>query len=299
MIDSNRPCLCCQKTGRIFLADKNSFRIQLCSYCRSLYAAADKEKIIQQNYDEYYSEANLSVPTFIIERCAEIVSKFASYKQLNRMLDVGCGAGSLLSAAVKLEWAAEGLEVSAPAVEFLRKQGFVVRQGYLENQNYPDNYFDVVTASEILEHVENPLEFLTEIKRILRPGGLFWGTTPNSRGISGIILGSQWSCVSPPEHIQLFSVRGVHILLEKVGFKTITVLTHGTNPGEIFYGLKQKVASSKVESSNQAGFDRVQTSYRLNESLMQSRWRKTLKDQLNNLLNLTKTGDSLKIWAVK
>lgn len=299
MRETKHPCLCCQKTDKIFLADKNNFKIELCAYCRSLYATTGKEVTIQQNYDEYYSEANLSVPNFIVERCVEIIGEFESYKQLNRMLDVGCGAGSLLSAAVKLGWNAEGLEVSAPAVEFLRQKGYSVRQGYLENQDYPDNYFDVVTASEILEHVDNPLEFLTEIKRILRPGGLFWGTTPNSRGISGLVLGSEWSCVSPPEHIQLFSVRGIRILLENAGFKTVKVFTHGTNPGEIVYGLKQKLTSPKTESSPRNGFDRVQTSYQLNESLMQGGWRKTLKKQLNNFLNLTKTGDSLKIWAVK
>jgi hypothetical protein len=46
-------------------------------------------------------------------------------------------------------------------------------------------------------------------------------------------------------------------------------------------------------------FDRVTTSYRLNESMMQSRSRRVLKNTVNSFLNLSRLGDSLKVFAVK
>ena len=41
---------------------------------------------------------------------------------------------------------------------------------------------------------------------MLRPGGLFWTTTPHARGLSARVLGLKWRCIWPPEHLQLFSV---------------------------------------------------------------------------------------------
>ena len=69
--------------------------------------------------------------------------------------------------------------------------------------------FDVVIASEVLEHVLDPHAMLVEILRVLRPGGLLWATTPHGRGISARLLGLEWSNVCPPEHLQLFSVAGI------------------------------------------------------------------------------------------
>ena len=137
--------------------------------------------------------------------------------------------------------------------------------------------------------------------RILRQGGLLWATTPHSRGVSARILGADWTCVSPPEHLQLFSIRGIKSLLEKAGFKRVQILTQGTNPFEIIHRLRGKDNSrnQELDQGAEESFNRVDTSYQLNQALSSSLPRQTVKNLLNEVLNLTRLGDSLKIWAIK
>jgi SAM-dependent methyltransferase len=242
------------------------------------------------------SEEELSPPAFINTRLEEITSEFSSYRRHNRLLDIGCGAGNLLQAARKNGWNAQGLDVSAGAVKHVRDLGFEVFEGELQNASFPSQHFDVVTAAELLEHLVDPRPLLQEVARILRPGGLFWTTTPHARGLSGRVLGLKWRCVWPPEHLQLFSIRGLTKLLRDAGFRQLRMKTTGGNPVEIFHAMGAAKSAPKTVDQH---FDRVTTSYRLNESMMQSRSRRVLKNTVNSFLNLSRLGDSLKVFAVK
>lgn len=296
---TEKTCPACGNANHRFCGRKNEFEVFLCRNCQTLFTLGESaaEKF---DYNDYYDEKNLSVPLFIDERLKQIIDCFAAYRQNNRLLDVGCGAGSLVMAAARAGWQAEGIEVSRPAVDFLRQKDFQIFHGELAAARFPENSFDVVTASELLEHLSEPLELLGEIMRILRPGGLFWATTPHSRGISARLLGAEWTVVGPPEHLHLFSVKGMKILLEKAGFNQVEIYTHGTNPFEIANTLRGKLSSpSDLKLSGEQGFNRVETSYKLNESLSTSRPRQAVKNLLNRALNITSLGDGLKIWAVK
>ena len=296
-------CPACSSLQNRFYGNKNSFRIFACQNCRTLFSSADNGGQVF-DYDQYYNASNLTVPEFINKRLDEIIGSFEPYRKNNRFLDVGCGAGNLLAAASRAKWLAEGIEVSKPSIDFLQEQGFQVFHGELEAAHFAENSFDVLTASEILEHVSRPFDLLEESLRVLRPGGLLWATTPHGRGVSARILGANWTCVSPPEHLQLFSIKGMKNLLKKAGFRKVQIFAQGTNPFEIAHGLRNKMPPHNQESNSgeeTAGhsFDRVNTSYELNQAFSASAPRKVVKNLLNEVLNLTKLGDSLKIWAVK
>jgi SAM-dependent methyltransferase len=288
----HRSCPACGgRTGRQY-GIKNRFLVLGCRSCDTLFTDRLPVEGEEEDYDCYYSESNLQVPEFIEKRLNEIVGLFANYRETGRLLDIGFGAGTLLDVAQDLGWEASGVEVSLPAVEQARSKNLDVRHGGLRDASYPDNWFDVVTASEILEHLPEPVEDLREIVRILRPGGLFWATTPSARAISFRLMNLNWSVISPPEHIQLYSLTGARSMLKEAGFKNIRFKTYGVNPSEIrnfFFGKSEK----------EDGFSRVETAYELNESLMSSPGRRFLKNMVNETLNLFRLGDSLKIFAEK
>jgi SAM-dependent methyltransferase len=319
---------CGERSSAAARGEKNGVALGVCRACKTLYARRDGGANAL-DYDGYYTGENLSVPGFIEQRLDDIFEDFARYRRTNRLLDIGCGAGSILRAARRAGWDAEGLEVSRPAAEHARAEGFRVFCGELAEAEYPDAAFDVVTASEVLEHLTDPLPLLEEAARILRPGGLFWATTPHGRGLSARVLGTQWSAVCPPEHLQLFSLGGARRAVERAGFRRVSVKTRGCNPFEIWHALRHRNDAGQSTSTEQesvvaeresivAGlesspaqcestaeaacgerFDRVATGYRLNEALLRNPATRALRSALNAALGATRLGDSIKISAEK
>jgi len=298
---TQRACVACDSSKARSLGIKNEFEVVSCLECDSVYTPYSPWYSSAFFYTGFYLNADeLAPPAFVNTRLEEITAEFSSYRQNNRLLDIGCGAGNLLQAARKNGWNAQGLDVSAGAVKHVRGLGFEVFEGELLDAGFPSEHFDVVTAAELLEHLFDPQPLLHEVARILRPGGLFWTTTPHARGLSGRLLGLKWSCVWPPEHLQLFSVRGLTKLLRNAGFRQLRINTTGGNPIEIFHAVRSAKSAPKTADPQIAqDFDRVTTSYELNQSMMQSRSRRALKNTVNGLLNLSKLGDSLKVFAVK
>ena len=101
-----------------------------------------------------------------------------------KILDVGCGRGFLLE---KLKRVAQvgtqfvGLDISPKLVEIARENNPEARidVGDAEAMSYKDNEFDFVFMTEALEHMQDFRKSLSEVKRILKPGGIFIVTVPN------------------------------------------------------------------------------------------------------------------------
>ena len=294
---TTRACVACRASNAQKLGVKNELELVCCSSCGTIYTPYSPWYTSSYFYLGYYLKPEeVDTPAFVKQRLEEITAEFAPYRQTNRLLDIGCGAGGLLEAARKHGWQAQGLDVSSHAAKHVRELGFEVFEGELNDAAYPAAHFDVVTAAELLEHIFEPRALLSEIARILRPGGLFWTTTPHARGISARMLGLKWRCIWPPEHLQLFSIRGLKALLREAGFRDVHVDTTGGNPVEIWHALGRTKSAPKTVDQH---FDRVLTSYQLNESLMKSRSRRALKSTVNSFLNLSRLGDSMKVFAVR
>lgn len=296
-LEESRNCPACNSSEHSVKGEKNGFSLLSCGTCRTLYTAYLPGEGNAQDYDDYYTPRNLTAPDFVHKRLDEIVGGFIPYRQNNRLLDVGCGGGFLLQAAARSGWTTEGLEVSPPAVEHLQGQGFNVRCVLLEEAGYPDNHFDVVTSCGVMEHVPDVSAFTREIARILRPGGLFYATTPNGAGGSAKLLGVKWSTIAPPEHLHLFSVGGMKRFLAGHGFRSSRVFSEGTNPYEMIHWFRNRRQSENGAQSE--SFDRVSAAYALNDSFSRSPYRQLAKDFINSLLHISRLGDELKIYAEK
>jgi len=88
-----------------------------------------------------------------------------------RILDVGCGTGANLK-MLATHGRAEGVDISTQAVEFCRERGLdSVKLGAAEQLPYDDDSFDLVTALDVIEHLDDDVAGLREMRRVLRPDG--------------------------------------------------------------------------------------------------------------------------------
>jgi 2-polyprenyl-3-methyl-5-hydroxy-6-metoxy-1,4-benzoquinol methylase len=281
-----RSCPACLSDSSRPAGEANGFDLRSCGRCRTLFTARLPQAGEAKEYEEYYHDENLTVPSFVERRLQEIASGFDGYRRLNRWLDVGCGAGALMRAARARGWEVIGTEVSPPAAEALRAQDLDVRLGELETLDLPE--FDVVSLVEVVEHVPDSRRLVSDAAGLLRPGGVMYITTPHGRGVSARILRTGWSAITPPEHLQLFSVRGLRTMIKASGLETRKLQTHGFNPHELIDAVRRQEVRP---------LHRVESAYQLNESLSGSRLRTLVKTTANGTLNTLRLGDSLKLVA--
>jgi len=110
-----------------------------------------------------------------------------------RVLDIGCGNGALsltLSEAAGFDLIAMDilpLRTSAVQARKRSREPKAKLQVLLANAErglpFRDETFDAVVATEVLEHLDNPVRMLGEVHRVLRPGGRFFMTTPNAEAL--------------------------------------------------------------------------------------------------------------------
>jgi len=88
-----------------------------------------------------------------------------------RILDVGCGTGANLMRLADFG-DAEGVDISPDALKFCRERGLNnVKLGAAESLPYEDHEFDLVTSFDVVEHMDDDVAGLREMRRVLRPGG--------------------------------------------------------------------------------------------------------------------------------
>jgi SAM-dependent methyltransferase len=96
---------------------------------------------------------------------------------------------------------------------------------------FADGSFDVVWASEVLEHVADTGRFLVEIGRILDPGGRLLVTTPNHGRLRLLVHGIE-SCSEPlGDHLHLYTLGSLRTVLDDLGFGAVEVRGAGGPPG--------------------------------------------------------------------
>jgi len=144
-----------------------------------------------------------------------------------RILDIGCATGALLASLRDRGWACTGAELCDPSAEYARKvRGLDVRSDPIERVELPENSFDVVHASHLIEHLNDPRSFVRTVRRLLRPAGTLLVSTPNIDGFQARLFGSAWRSAIF-DHQYLFSQRTLEALLVSEGFNILRVATWG------------------------------------------------------------------------
>jgi 2-polyprenyl-3-methyl-5-hydroxy-6-metoxy-1,4-benzoquinol methylase len=136
-----------------------------------------------------------------------------------RLLDIGCGTGDFVHHMATLGWKTEGIDTDSRAVQICKNRNLNVKVGLLEEQNYPNDYFDAIVLKHVIEHVPNPIDLLIQCRRILKPGGKILLLTPNINSTTHKIFGRHWLGLDVSRHLFLFSFSTISRLIEKTGLQ--------------------------------------------------------------------------------
>jgi len=137
-----------------------------------------------------------------------------------RILDVGCGSGTLLGRLKESGFDVLGVDFSAEASAIARTENNVeVIVGSLRDARFAAQSFDVVTLFHVMEHVLNPREVLAEVRRILRANGRLVVQVPNIESWQFRLFGAQWYGLDIPRHVIDYSADSLQKLLRESGFR--------------------------------------------------------------------------------
>lgn len=285
-------CPCCSAEHLETIYRKHDLPVLRCNGCGQVFSGKTPcEEDIRKLYENYYSDGNTTLNEITQKRYAELLRRFRRYRETNRILDVGCGFGFFLSAAMDDGWRAYGTEISQSAFHYLEKLGIKddqVFMGEVADMGLEEGSFDVVTMFEVVEHLPDPLRVLREIYSLLRKDGLLYLTTPNYDSMNRYLLGNFWSIIQPHEHLFYFTVGSLGRLLGRVGYEVRSFRTTGWNYCEVLnhFGLRRT-------GSTYAAVQQARDRFERNGAL------KFLKRNTDGLLSLMRLGDTIKVFAEK
>ncbi|MFH1038934.1 MAG: class I SAM-dependent methyltransferase [PVC group bacterium] len=170
-----------------------------------------------------------------------------------RLLDVGCGTGGFLRLAREAGWEGEGVEINRSVGRYAaEKHGLRIFPGTLQEAAFPGDFFDAVMTINTLEHIHQPLPFMREAARVLKPEGYFYAMTPNynnrlTRFIQKVGLRRQADPIDPTGHPCLFTAATLKKLLSRCGFSLVSLKSGIT--GEALFKGNLKAPVSRALSS--------------------------------------------------
>lgn len=144
-------------------------------------------------------------------------------KKEKKILDIGAGNGLFLTEFKKRGWEVTGVEFSEHAVMEAKKFGLRLKRGDFLDYKFPNNYFDVVTLNNVLEHLYKPKETLKGVSKTIRKDGILVVTVPNIESIGEAIFKKDWHAIQPPRHLYQFTPYTLSEMVKEAGFKDINI----------------------------------------------------------------------------
>ncbi|MFL5820514.1 MAG: class I SAM-dependent methyltransferase [Solirubrobacteraceae bacterium] len=189
---------------------------------------------MKEFYEDVWRELPSELPPYAFRRrLAFLLGRVAPG---DRVLDVGCGEGAFCAELAAAGARPVGVEVAEHAVRRARARHPGLRfeaatpHGPLA---FDDAQFDVIWTSEVIEHVADTARWLSELRRVLRPGGYLLVTTPYHGRFKAALVGlTAFESHFDPlgQHLRFYTRRSLRTLLEGFGFEDVRIATAGGPP---------------------------------------------------------------------
>lgn len=244
------PCILCKGVAFRIVHRRGARHYLRCRSCGlvSLYPRPGDGEL-EQMYQDYLPVTREGIRNWEREgkgvalRAAEIIaSRFKA--EAGRLLEVGCGLGFFLGTMKMRGWEVEGVEISEAGREFAQRTWKVpVHRGPLDELNLPEESFDAAVLFYVIEHVPDPVGLLTEIGRILKPGGLVLLRWPHTTPIVRMLgpVSRYVDLYHTPYHLYDFSPATMQALLNRCGFGDVETMIGGRTRPRSLAGLSASV----------------------------------------------------------
>ncbi len=220
--------LCAEKTELIW-KEKN-YTARRCISCGVIFCPAS---LVPSLYDEkyfnrWYIKNRIRRKRYLKKLLGRI--EILSNLEPGSLLDVGCGTGFLMEVMTEKGWHCFGIDTSIFASDYCKKMGHNVICCDFKNAGFPDGFFDVVTVFDVIAHLETPQEYLKEIRRVLKDGGILIIKTPYHSPFFFRLLnmfrfaGRTRSLLHIPAQIFHFTPVSIRNLISTNGFDVLSVL---------------------------------------------------------------------------
>ena len=293
-------CHSCNSEVPNYLSGFETVWLKKCSLCGLVFdSRTPSSEALDAHYRNYSYSSLKPCPDATVRSFNRLLNSFENFRTSGRILDIGCGQGDFLFSAKSHGWYAYGSEYSDAAIKICLERGLEVVKEPVSPLSFGSEKFDVITSFEVIEHIQTPNQLFETARNLLRPGGLFYLTTPNFDAILRFLEGSRFAMLGYPEHLCFYNKYSMRHLALQHGFTPLKITTTGIDLARI----KKKILTQFVRPNqkvDQESFhdqktqtDLMRTQIESNSALLFS------KNLANTILGFTGTGDTLKVWLVK
>ncbi len=206
-----------------------------CKQCSMVYVNPQvKQERLKALYSKQSKANDMWIDVLLSE--AEKNTNFALYDEYiatlenltkhRFLVDLGCGIGDFMLQAERRGWKTEGVDLSQKAVTYAQQErNLNVRLSRLEDAGYAASSIPVLIATGVLEHLNNPREFMRMARYYLRPEGLILFQVPNIHSLANMILQEKSTSFDGRNHLLVFSVDTLSKLCTQEEFTVETYRT--------------------------------------------------------------------------
>jgi 2-polyprenyl-3-methyl-5-hydroxy-6-metoxy-1,4-benzoquinol methylase len=148
------------------------------------------------------------------------------------LLDIGSGSGYFANKMKKDGWTVKGIEINKKARDYSISRFGLDIVGPEQISALEADSFDCITLWHVLEHFHQPFQYMSDIARLLKSGGICLIALPNCSSYDAGYYGKYWAAYDVPRHLWHFNPNTFRKFSEKTGFKIEKIRNL---PVDVFY----------------------------------------------------------------